>query len=151
MNRHNSTFAIKQSTPLRRSRLKQRKPMNKIRKTEKGTEAWYKQRLTLYFSLYIRQRDGECVLCFTTEELQCGHLWHRDMPATEFDTENCYALCATCNYRHEFSPRRYHDYVLTQLGERGYHDLAERAHSNIKLGFNELTILYEEIKSKVRR
>jgi hypothetical protein len=118
------------------------------RKCLPGSEADIKQRLTILFSLYIRQRDPFCIIC-GRPSTDASHLWHRDMPPTEFDVENVWGCCHNCNMAHETKPQPMHDAVFKRLGERRYADLADRSHSQTKLTYIELTILYEEIERKV--
>ena len=76
------------------------------------------------------------------------------MPPTEFDLLNLSTLCHNCNQRHERDPQPYRDYMLETLGERGFDDLATKAHSSQKIGYvevfnlrNEMRALLEELKA----
>jgi 5-methylcytosine-specific restriction endonuclease McrA len=59
-------------------------------------------------SLYIRARDGRCVVCGSRERLTNGHLFSRVSYSTRWDEDNCMAQCVACNYNHErdFEPFR---------------------------------------------
>lgn len=69
------------------------------------------------------------------------------MPPTEFDLTNLSTLCHKCNQSHEHDPQPYRDYMLLTLGEREYHELAERAHSQTKIGFVALMELREQLRA----
>lgn len=68
------------------------------------------------------------------------------MPPTEFDLLNLNTLCHKCNGRHEYDPQPYRDYMLLMLGERKYHDLAQKAHAQTKVGYVELVELREQMR-----
>ena len=59
-------------------------------------------------SLYIRARDGRCVVCGSRERLTNGHLFSRVSYSTRWEEDNCMAQCCSCNYNHErdFEPFR---------------------------------------------
>jgi 5-methylcytosine-specific restriction endonuclease McrA len=49
-------------------------------------------------SLYVRKRDGRCVTCGSTSNLQAGHFFHG---ALDFDFQNISTQCSGCNkYKH---------------------------------------------------
>lgn len=139
----NSTFT-KPRRPMKRSGR-----LRPIRKTRLGSDARLKQDLTKLLSRYVRQRDPVCIVCERRPSTDCSHLWHRDMPPTEFNPRNVWGCCHPCNMAHETKPQPMHDAVLMRIGERAYADLAELAHSNLKLTRTELEILVSELKEKV--
>lgn len=68
------------------------------------------------FSIFIRRRDGRCVLCGSTSNLTCGHLIKRGKKRVRWDERNCNCLCSGCNYRDNFD----HDiYVLWWINRYG--------------------------------
>lgn len=118
-----------------------------IRKTRPGSDARLKQELTKLLSRYVRQRDPVCIVCERSPSTDASHLWHRDMPPTEFNPLNVWGCCHPCNMNHETKPQPMHDAVLMRIGERAYADLADLAHnSKVKLGRDELEILVSERK-----
>jgi hypothetical protein len=62
--------------------------------------------------------------------------------------DNLATLCSGCNYRHEFDRTPMTYYMVARLGERGFADLAELAHSHRKFTYTELVELYEERKAE---
>lgn len=113
------------------------------------TERQLKLDLEYLVSQITRRRTPFCVLCGENNwnRLEAGHFWHRAMPPTEFDLLNLNTLCHSCNQRHEHNPQPYRDYMLLTLGERGFDDLAQKAHSSQKVGYVDLFNLREEMKS----
>jgi hypothetical protein len=47
---------------------------------------------------------GECVICGSTKNLNCGHLFSRVAYSTRWDSTNLYCLCAGCNMAMENDP-----------------------------------------------
>jgi len=124
--------------------------MRRQRLTTKDSEARIKQDLTMLTSMIVRMRDKYCVLCGSSRELQNGHFFHRDMPPTEFDLENCWALCARCNQRHEYRPEEYTAWVKEKLGEEAFAALEFKAHQQTKLNYLELWELRESYRAVLK-
>lgn len=144
---HNSTFRIKPDA----KQMKRGGRLRPIRKTREGSDAKLKQDLTRVLSVYVRLRDPTCIVCESADSEHGGHLFHRDMPSVEFDPRNVWGICGPCNFRHETEPQPMHDAVLLRLGERSYDDLCTLANNHkIKLGRDELEILFSELSEKVR-
>lgn len=118
-------------------------------KPRRDSERAIKLELAFLVSQITRLQTQFCVLCGENNwsRLEAGHFWHRAMPPTEFDLTNLSTLCHACNAAHEYNPRPYRDYMLLTLGEREYHDLAERAHSQTKIGYVALTELREQLRA----
>lgn len=49
------------------------------------------------FSKIIRTRDGKCLRCGKTEQLQCSHVVPRTFISTRWNTENAITLCYACH------------------------------------------------------
>lgn len=79
--------------------------------------------LDKWFSLYIRKRDKYCVLCGTTENLTCGHLFSRVAYSTRWDETNAFGQCAGCNMRHEHDPARFHIWFINKYGKDKFESL----------------------------
>lgn len=118
------------------------------KKPRRDSERQIKQELTRTCSMITRLLNPYCVLCGENNwsQLEAGHFWHRDMPPTEFDLDNLNTLCRDCNQRHEYDPQPYRDYMLLTLGERGFHDLAQKAHAQTKVGYVELLDMRERME-----
>lgn len=81
------------------------------------------------FSIFIRDRDGRCRRCGTSEGLTCSHYHLRKHSATRFDPKNCIALCWTCHMLWEGPKNGYTEFMLDWLGEAEFIQLALRAGS----------------------
>ena len=70
------------------------------------------------FSRWIRERDGwKCIVCGSTERIQCGHFVPRGRKAVRFDVVNCNAQCADCNWAHNYNPGPYTKALLSKWGD----------------------------------
>lgn len=94
------------------------------------------------FSTYIRKRDGKCVYCGSSYNLQCSHYHGRRKESVRFDPENCDTLCAKCHKLLENEkgwtsgivdgksvnlPRFYTAFKIKQLGQQRFDALTARA------------------------
>lgn len=103
----------------------------------KGIKIWGVKKADMEFSKFIRNRDGKCVRCGRTNLLQNSHFWSRSHSGTRFDPDNCDALCYPCHYGNskgwEYEKNgEYLDFKKSQLGERRYKEMEQRAHSVTK-------------------
>lgn len=105
------------------------------------------KKLDRILSLYIRKRDGYCVVCGSGEYLQCGHYFSRVFYNTRWDFRNCNAQCAKCNRSHEYDPEPYRAAMVELYGEQVLQELSSLAHSGRKLSFQDL----EEIEAEIKR
>jgi hypothetical protein len=100
------------------------------------------------FSLYIRARDVECVVCGSWERLQCGHVFTRAYYSTRWDEENAFCQCASCNYRHEFDPMPLYAVAKAKLGAEGFEALYRKARQTRKFYDDDLRGIIAEFKKK---
>lgn len=130
----------------------------KTTKPPRDSERDIKQRLDSLVSLITRLLTPYCVLCGANNfrDLECMHFWHRAMMPTRYDLDNLATGCRRCNQLHESDPSPYRHWLVQKLGERGFADLAEKAHSNQKVGYLELCeklssleLMLSEIKERV--
>ena len=85
------------------------------------------------FSKYIRQRDGHCVRCGSTQALQCSHYFGRTRWTVRFDPMNCDCLCYGCHRLWEKEDREaYRRFKVNQLGQDGFEDLCTMAQLTLK-------------------
>lgn len=125
-----------------------RKPKKRRRKPK--TPQWTTTRADTTFSLYIRERDGCCKSCGTTERLTCSHYWRRGHSSTRYDPLNCIALCVDCHSIWENTKNReYKDFMLDWLGEEQYLVLEHRARTFMKRdeAVEEWRRLYQQLRS----
>lgn len=98
---------------------------------------WTSGRADKEHSKFIRTRDGKCVRCGKTENLQCSHFWARSNSATRYDDENCDTLCYACHYGNQLGweynkQGEYREFKINQLGITKYNALELRAKSIVK-------------------
>lgn len=75
------------------------------------------------FSVFIRNRDKECVVCGKTEDLTCGHLFSRVAYSTRWDELNCHCQCVECNLSHEYDAQPFTSWFIRKFGIETYDDL----------------------------
>lgn len=124
------------------SRYKQKNP-------KAYTRPWLEERLDELVSQIIRLRGKGCVTCPARTRLTCSHLFSRYFRPTRFDIElggNCMVQCWDCNSKHNDDKKPLTDYYTKKFGERAYHDLATRAHSNDKVSYQDLYAKWESYK-----
>ena len=106
---------------------------------------WGLKKADEQFSLFVRHRDGKCVMCGQSPpniQLQCSHFWGRSRKNVRYDPENCDALCATCHFWgdskrgmvawEEEKQGEYRLFKIQQLGQERYDALERRAKSLLK-------------------
>lgn len=125
------------------------------------TEAKLKKKLDILFSIYIRQRDKECLWrngerhCIPDKvrRLECSHFYSRSFVSVRWDPANCITLCS---YHHWNSQTEgweyqkhddYRDLMIERLGEASYEALRNRAKKARPFSRNELTRLIEVLKT----
>ena len=82
------------------------------------------------FSRFIRERDGRCLICGTTENLTCSHFHNRRKVSVRFDPDNCDTFCLSDHQRMEtekFEHGEYWEWKLNQLGLERFEALELRA------------------------
>jgi hypothetical protein len=100
------------------------------------------------FSLWIRRRDGNrCVLCGSTNRVQCGHLFSRVAYSTRWSEVNCHAQCANCNYRHEFQPQHFNAWFLRIFSQPVWDALYVLNQTTRKFTLDELRDLINHYRS----
>lgn len=70
----------------------------------KTTRKGWVRKLDKLVSQTVIKRDKKCLVCGTTQNLTCGHLFSRVAYSTRWDLRNCYAQCLSCNLKHEYDP-----------------------------------------------
>jgi hypothetical protein len=109
--------AIKR-TGLQRSDFKTTRPRKDSRRALKDD-------LDRIFSLFIRLRDGSCVLCGSTQNLECSHFHGRGNPALRFHPLNAHACCQSCNQAHNDNREPYTKFYLRLYGQNALNALEE--------------------------
>jgi len=99
-------------------------------------------------SLYIRNRDGRCVICGTTKDLTNGHLFSRTNYSTRWHERNCHGQCKGCNLRHEFDPYPFNSFFIRKFGQEAWDELYREHRTVRKFSNSELAEMisrYEEL------
>lgn len=62
-------------------------------KSRSKSISYLKDKADELFSQYIRLRDGKCLYCSSTQNLQCAHIKGRRNERLRFDPNNAITLC----------------------------------------------------------
>lgn len=87
-----------------------------------------------YYSLLIRDRDGQCVgqplqpnICTNPHHLQCAHIVPRTYPTTRCDPDNAITLCRPCHTFWTYHPLEWTIAVNTLIRPGHYQTIRNRA------------------------
>lgn len=106
------------------------------------------KKLDQIVSKIVIARDGKCVVCGSTQNLTCGHLFSRVHYSTRWSLTNCNCQCLGCNLKHEHNWEPYRRWFVQNYGQAFYDALYED-HMRVKKFKNyELQELLEELKGK---
>ena len=101
-------------------------------------------------SLSVREEHPACVICGSTKNLTCGHLFSRVAFSTRWERLNVATQCAGCNLRHEYDPHKFTLWFIKLHGLEAYERLAYK-HSHVsKLSDAQLRLILMEIKERRR-
>lgn len=105
------------------------------------------------FGEYIRKRDRRCVICGSTDTLQCSHYFGKKAhSATRFDENNAAVMCARCHFKHHQSdPEMYRDWMYNKYGDEFMDKLRAKAFSSHKVPEDELRDIIAYYEDKIRR
>lgn len=97
------------------------------------TKIWSMDQAVKNMSEWVRNRDGECVICHTSEFLTCSHYHGCGNAATRFDPLNLDAMCLYCHMRMETEKKgEYKDYMIQKLGQEVFDKLEAKARTRVK-------------------
>lgn len=131
--------------------------MKSVPKPKKGTAKanrkrikLLKEKLQVLFNKWIVLRDGECITCGRTDNLQASHYFSvGSSPSVRFDEENAHAQCARCHMEaHNKGGYRYAMAMLNKYGVDKMDDLLLR--SSTKREYTEEWLL-EKIQEYTNR
>lgn len=120
------------------------------RKRPKSDFEKLRDRLDRKLSIYIRARDGRCMVCGSQENLQNGHYISRAYFMVRWDDRNCNCQCASCNRIHEKDPEPYRQFMVDKYGDEVIQTLSQLAHSGQKLSHSDLHEIEKEIEKKLK-
>ncbi len=90
-----SKLKARQKAKLEKLKLKVRKQKARAKKAK--SPSVLKKQCDVLFSKVIRLRDGKCLKCGTTENLQCAHIASRKHLAGRWESDNALTLCYRCH------------------------------------------------------
>lgn len=126
------------------------KTTKKVTKKKKPSRKSLVKKLDTVVSLYIRKRDGACVICGAVEQLTNGHLFSRAAYSTRWLELNCHGSCWGCNYRHEFDFYPYQNWFVKKYGQEVYDDLHRQYRTTKKWHNSDLEALIIEYSEKLK-
>jgi hypothetical protein len=101
-------------------------------------------------SLIVRKRDGCCLTCGTTENLECSHFYKRRWLWTRFDLTNCNAMCHDCNGRHNVDPFPYLFKMQERCGKDAVLELLNLRNTTAQLPDDRLQSLIVEYRQMLK-
>lgn len=108
-----------------------------------GSRKWLIWQLDIQTSRIVRQRDRRCVTCGSTKSLQCSHFYSRRYLVIRFNLQNCNAMCARCNRRHNLDTSAYLKYMNEAYGPEVVAELSALRASTQKVTDEDLRAIYE--------
>ena len=109
------------------NKSKSKRRYTKASKQRRKKGEWSTKTADSYFSKFIRERDGQCKRCGTTERLTCSHYHGRAKSNTRFDPQNNIALCSECHALWEGPKTEYTEFMIEWLGVDEFIALQKRA------------------------
>jgi len=110
------------------------------------------KRLDTAWSRYIRHRDGyKCVLCGSTYNVQCGHIFSRVAYSVRWDERNMFSQCSKCNWRHEYNAFPYIKWVEDHFGRAYLDDLQARWSKPSHFMDHELWEMCKDIEARLKQ
>lgn len=113
-----------------------------------------RNKLDALFNKYVRERDGKCIVCGSTEKLCCSHFYGKcARPATRWDTDNAYAMCSACHYRHHHGTEA--DYAVILFGKYGESFMVDLMNKSLvqvnytREDYNNMIAKYKALNEKI--
>lgn len=100
-------------------------------------------KLDKLFSLIVRSH-GRCVVCDTTQNLQCAHGFSRRHRATRWDFRNAFSLCRGHHVYFTHRPLEWDDWLRDRWGETLYWEIRHLALSDQRPDLDELLLEFGE-------
>ena len=97
-------------------------------------------------------RDGyHCVVCGSSSNPQCGHILSRVSYATRWDERNAACQCASCNYRHEYTPYPFIKWAMDNVGVSVLEELQRMWNKPRHLTNSQLREMASELEKKIEQ
>lgn len=128
----------------------EKKEIVKKLKPKSHNASWYRKHCDTVFSKIIRTRDGRCMHCGGTENLQCSHTMSRKIWALRWNEMNCITLCFFCHMKW------WHINVLEaakwfeETFPVNFLYLQEHKNDILKLTVPDYITLYENLKTRLK-
>jgi len=107
------------------------------------------KKLDKIVSEFVIKRDKACVVCGSTVQLGCGHVFSRKAYNTRWmitPDGNCHCQCWSCNFRHVRDQYPYFEWYKGRFGQEKFDRLRRMFKTPVKLKTYELEELYERLK-----
>lgn len=141
------------SLPRNASPTKLRKKAKAKKRTRLPSRKHLVKEVDQLVSLIVRARDGNrCVLCGSTERVQCGHIFGRRSHGARFDVElggNTAAQCASCNIKHNSHQWIFFSWFIDKWGREAFDAMYVRWAAGRKYSRLELIELKAELATKL--
>jgi len=108
-----------------------------------------KKKLDNLVSAYIRNRDKQCVICGSTNQLTNGHLFSRRHNSLRWDIRpdgNCHTQCWPCNYKHVRDAVPYFNWYIKKFGKRKFDALYKEWNGICQLKDNDIIDMVLQLK-----
>ena len=128
--------------PTKQAKAKKRKKKTPRQMLERQLDAVVRE--------IVLKRDGRCVVCGKTTNLQCGHLITRTKRGVRWDLKNCNVQCAGCNFCHEHNPHPYTHWFIQRYGLPEYENLFARSEAIGKFTLDELETMLIDLTEKAK-
>lgn len=116
------------------------------RKRQASKKKGRKRSMDNIVSVFVRQRDGKCLHCGSTNNLQCSHTIPRTYLLVRYDLDNCITLCYRCHmfwwHKHPIEAGRWFEKTFPGV----YDSLLIKAHSNRKIDWEAEWIRLKELQ-----
>lgn len=100
-------------------------------------------------ALYVKKRDGRCLVCGASTDLTCGHLFSRAHYSTRWIEENLYTQCKGCNLLHEHDPYPLLQVAIRKYGKKKIDTLHRKFQTPVKTTNGHLKLIIEHYKKKL--
>lgn len=84
---------------------------------KKKTKSSAMKKADKLFSLYWREKIGQCEQCGKRENLQLAHIITRDCRKLRYERDNTFVLCSGCHFLFHKKPLEFYEFVEKKKGK----------------------------------
>jgi len=95
---------------------------------------------------YVIRRDGACVTCGSTKDLQAGHFIQGRRHSALFNLRNVHAQCEQCNMYHGGELIAYTRFMQKTYGDGVIDELIHENAKTVTLYISDLREIWEQLK-----